>query len=308
MSLLEAGLAPGTWRNKNVQLQRYVAYMNEHEADPMKPTQYDLLSYMMHLSDSLSSPGAVLNYISGARTWVRTMSGDTASFDMYSVALMKKGIQRSSKHVSVQAPPLTPYDVKTIVRYLESAGDNGLALTAGILIAYFTLLRQSNLFAPESEGGAGHALLARDISITDAGLNICVRTTKTRWRSRPPLNIQVPAIPRSPYCPARAWRTYASRVRPHAQGPAFVTTAGFPLRASAVTAVMHAALIAEGHPHPRAFTLHSLRRGGAQACAQLGVQLDDIRDLGTWTSQSVHSYVPKNAVNSAPRTLSTIFA
>ena len=125
---------------------------------------------------------------------------------------------------------------------------------------------------------------------------------------RPPLDIAIPAISDSPFCPARAWHRYVRRVCSNIEGPAFITTAGFPLRTSAITAVIHLALTGAGHPHPRTFTLHSLRRGGAQACADLGVRIADIQDLGIWMSQSVHTYVPRTAALSAPRTLSTTFA
>ena len=142
----------------------------------------------------------------------------------------------------------------------KPAGDTGAALIAAILIAYFMLLRQSNMFASGTRGWPNHALLVKDVTMTPAGLNIRVRATKMRWSSGPPRYSKVLAIPGSPYCPTRAWHTYVSRVRPYAQGHAFVTTVGLPLRASSVTTVFHAALTAEGHPNTRAFTLH-LRHG-----------------------------------------------
>ena len=301
-------MANGTWKNKNLQMRKYIDYMKRYEADPVRPTQYHVMSYILFLNDSLASPRAIMNYISGARTWVRTMGGDPSMFDSYPVTLMKRGIQKSSVHTTVQAPPLTPVDIKNIVNYLTSAGPNGPVLTAVVLIAYFTLLRQSNLLMTETHDMSEHALRVQDITFTPDGLNVRVRTTKTRWRSAPPLDIAIPAIPGSHYCPVQAWSRYLRQVKPYMQGPAFITASGLPVTPSALTAVMHLALTAVGHPHPQAFTVHSLRRGGAQACARLGVQLADIQELGTWTSRSVHTYVPKSAVLSAPRTLSTTFA
>ena len=308
LALLNKGLATGTWRNKNGQLQKYLQYMEQHNSDPVRPSQYHVLSYIMHLADTLSSPGAIFNYISGARSWVRMLEGDTAPFDSYQATLLKRGIQRSTTHEPAQAPPLTPDDIKTIIKYLRSAGPNGSVIVSAILLAYFTLLRQSNLFASASGDGAEHVLSVRDITVTSAGLNVRVHSTKTRWSSSQPTDIAVPAIMGSPYCPVRAWSDYVHQVRPNSLGYAFVTTAGMPVRAAAVKAVIQLALTEAGHPHPRAFTLHSLRRGGAQACAQQGARLADIQDLGTWNSHAVHSYVPRAAITSAPRTLSSIFA
>ena len=100
---MEAGLTSGTWQNKGVQQQGYLSFMKGHGSDPVNPSQYDVLSYMVHLDNSLTSPGAALNYVSGARTWVHAMGGDLAPFDSYTAG--------SSTHEPVQAPPLTPDNI-----------------------------------------------------------------------------------------------------------------------------------------------------------------------------------------------------
>lgn len=307
LDLIAAGLAPGTWRNKNLQARTYIQYMRRHQVAPLAPTQYDVLSYVLHLSETLATPGAALNYLSGARTLLRTFGAATTAFDTYPVALAKRGVQRASTHQAGRAPPLTPTDIKNIVSYLQSAGPNARVLTASLLIAYFTLMRQSNLLASSPYASGSHALRACDVTITPAGLNIQLASTKTRWRSGPPTNIAVPAIPGSPCCPVQAWLSYASQGNLHLQGPAFVTISGEPLRASALTAAIKLALRVAGHPSPDVFTLHSLRRGGAQACALAGSTLPEIKELGTWSSDSVYTYVPRDSVVSAPRTLSSIF-
>ena len=111
----------------------------------------------------------------------------------------------------------------------------------------------------------------------------------------------------SPYCPVIAWTSYATSTVLHPNGPAFITSTGAPLTAMALTKTIRLTLAAVGHPAPGAFTLHSLRRGGAQACAQLGPEISNIQDLGTGRSQAVHQYVLKNPTKSAPLMLSTTF-
>ena len=282
--------------------------MIRHGANPERPSQYDVLSYMVHLDNQLLSPGAALNYISGARTWVRAMGGDVDPFDTYTAGLVKKGLKRSSTHEPVQAPPLTPDNVKTVIDFLQNAGPNGPVLIAAILLSHFTLLRQSNMFVGESLNVSPHILRVQDILNMPTGINVRVRSTKTRHRSQPPVDILVPFIHDSPYCPVRAWNKYVQLVHPHAEGYAIVTVSGIPLKAASVSAVIQLALQRAGHLDTRSYTLHSLRRGGAQACAQLGVCLADIQELGTWTSGAVHSYVPRGPVGTATRTLSHNFA
>ena len=85
--------------------------MKNHDANILKPSQYEIMSYLLKLSDKLKSPASVLNYCSGARTFVKAISGSTAGFDSYAVGLPRKGVQRLSNHMPAVAPPLTPHDV-----------------------------------------------------------------------------------------------------------------------------------------------------------------------------------------------------
>ena len=63
------------------------------------------------------------------------------------------------------------------------------------------------------------------------------------------------------------------------------------------------ALSMEGHPNPGVITLHTFRRGGAQACTQRGAPITDINDLDHWLSVAIHTYVPKFAVSKAGQKL-----
>ena len=49
-----------------------------------------------------------------------------------------------------------------------------------------------------------------------------------------------------------------------------------------------------GIPEAQSYTLHSLRRGGAQALAKVGRSLQEIMDLGSCSSSVVHVYVPRD--------------
>ena len=282
--------------------------MREHDANAFAPSQYQIISYLLELTDNLKSPTSVLNYLSGARTFVRAFGGSVAGFDTYPVSLARRGVQRLSHHVPALAPPLTPQDIKAVVRFFSSIGDNGLTLTAALLLGYFTLLRQSNLLSVSPHQTSEHTIRVKDITSHQGGLNVHIRSSKTLLKSASPLDIHVPRIPGSPYCPVAAWSRYLTTLKPYAEGPAFITKDGSPLCPRALRDTLRLALSAEGHPCPGAITLHSLRRGGAQACARQGASLGDIKELGHWSSDAVFTYVPRAAISAAGQTLSSIFA
>ena len=248
-----------------------------------------------------------MNYLSGARTWVLMSGGKTAQFDTYQVSLMKKGVIRSSQHTTRQAPPLTPSQLKATITYLRAAGPSAQVLTTALLIGYYTLLRQGNLLYSEARDDPGHTLLARDVHITENGLIVTVWSTKTRWKPSQSYKVLVPAIPGSPYCPVTAWSTYTALQRPPADGPAFLLRGGGPLLAPTLLAALRLALTVAGTCHAHSYMLHSLRRGGAQACAHSGDSLHDIMELGSWTSSAVHTYVPKELIKTGPQTLAKLF-
>ena len=276
-------------------------FANTHQADPLTPSTYLILSYILSLSDKYKSPGTILNYLSGARTWVTALRGDTRAFDAYPVDLMKRGVQRSSSHTPSRAPALSPHHLVSVFTFLQDVGPNGPVLQAALLIGYATLLRQSNLLLSPNSAVSHHALRARDVTRSASGLTLVIRSTKTRWRARDAATIAiVPSEDRS--CPVAAWDRYYKQRRPAPDDPAFMLGPGKPLRPAALMAVLRWALQRVGVQSPHAYTLHSLRRGGAQACAAAGATLDHVKTLGSWTSTAVHTYVPRSAFKTDPRT------
>ena len=72
------------------------------------------MGYIALLSNEFKSPGAVLNYLSGARTWVLMLGGSAAGFDTYSVSLVKRDVSRSADFSPSRALPLSAKDIMNI--------------------------------------------------------------------------------------------------------------------------------------------------------------------------------------------------
>ena len=303
LKVCAAGLTAATWKNKSAQTKRYLQFTTQQQANPLSPTIYNLLIYLLHLQESLSSPGTVMNYLSGARTWIQLLGGNTKAFDSYQVSLMKRGVYRLSQHTPRQALPLTPSDLQAAIMVLRASGPPAQVLIAALLLGYHTLLRQGNFLTTLTKYDPGHALQARDITQTQTGLEVTVKTTKTRWRPGQSYNVLIPRVPGSPFCPAAAWATYVAHSRPLPVGPAFIMEGGAPLQPCVLTRALRLALAAAGVPNHNDYTLHSMRQGGAQACAASGDSLQDIMELGSWSSKAVHTYVPRDQVRTGPRTL-----
>ena len=301
-----AGLTQGTWKNKAAQAKTYLQFARANEVPILAPTQYDVMAYIIHLKDTLASPGAIMNYISGAKTLVTLLGGDPSKFSTYQILLMKRGVQRLSVHVIVPVPPITIEELHAVVSHISRTTEHSAPVIAALLIGFATLLRQSNLLSSNEHGGSSHTLQLHEVCASREGLSIQVRTTKTRWRGGQGYTIVVPHQPSKRWCPVQAWMRYVNHNQLDQSGPAFQLPGGTPLMASVVLAVLRLALAATGVPNADGYSLHSLRRGGAQACAAHGSSLAEIMQLGSWTSNAVHAYVPKTSITARPRTLQLV--
>ena len=308
MGLFKAGLSSGTWHNKVHQVAKYLRFTTGNKINPLCPSQYQVMGYIAHLSQVLRSPGAVLNYASGARTWIRTMGGSTDGFDTYPVMLVRRGVMRASNHQPSQALPLSVSDVQGIVRFFRSSGRIAYVLVAATLIGFVSVLRQSNLLTSGHRRDAGHALTAGEVLDVGNALHLRVRSTKTSQGIRNAFTIVLPEIPMSSCCPVRAWRKYKRVTSIADSDPAFLMLNGNALSINTLTAAIRLALTYNHHPSPSDVTLHSLRRGAAQSCARAGADVNQVAESGGWRSSAVFTYVPKRLFTAAPLTLSSLFA
>ena len=150
------------------------------------PSVYDLLSFLLHLSSILRSPGAVLNYFSSIKIWVCTMPGEHQSFLAHKIAVMKKGILKSAVHVPSPAPGISPSEFLAVIDYLHHASPVPWVIVLALLLAYLMMLRQSNFVQTTSSPGP-HVLMFDDVECSSKALLGQARSTKTSTHSSPPI-------------------------------------------------------------------------------------------------------------------------
>ena len=221
---------------------------------------------MQFLANSLRAARARGNYLSGARTWIRSRGGDPTALSDPTVKAVETGAARLSALLPSPAPALLPADLVTVCRTFASVPE-GLLLTAAITIGFFGFLRTSNLLSPAATlWGGPHTLHQRDILPYDSGLIVMLRSTKTLGSDQQPTVLALPHLPGSPACPTRAWLRYV-RTSPGGPGdPAFLLRDGSPLTTDTLVGAIRLALRASGCPYADRVSSHSLRRGGGPGC------------------------------------------
>lgn len=260
--------------------------------NPVKPALSDIAMYTQYMANSYTAISSVKNYLSGSKFWVLQCGGDISSFLAFEPSEVLKGVAITSKHTPLQAPPLTASYVRLICMFLDNSPNAIRAIKPCILISYSCMFRASNVVAPNLTSWAGaHTLLTRDVLLSEKGLRIIVRSTKTLAR-RSPVLLEVLANDDPCVCPARAWLLYKSCINPQISGPAFVKADGTPLTARPVVAAIRAALIAAGAQNVARISMHSLRRGAAQEAYLNGASKQEIMNQGVWKSESgLNAYI-----------------
>ena len=300
-------LAPATWRNKRLHLQTLMEFCNLHELRISGLEEYDVISYILFLKDRLTAPGAVHNYLSGARTWFLAAVGSAKAFDTYKVGVIKRGLRRTMPHVTHKVPPITPAQLEHIARVLTELGKPARVVKALAMIAFFSALRQSNLLNNTQTGALStHVLLARDIKSTRDHLLISVRSSKTIKSPEQRAVLRLPRMPASICCPCEAWDKYVRIAKLDPGEPAFRCRRSF-LTVKRATALIRLALVESSYSNPSEFTLHAFRRGAAHACKEAGSSLETIKELGQWGSNAVFGYLPNRLVHRGPDTLKACF-
>ena len=230
-----------------------------HGVEPLAPSLYDILSFVLHLSTRLKAPGSVSNYLSSVKTWFTASTGSTGHFDSHHVKILKKGITNTLNHQVLRAFHLMPSQLFKIVQFIKDLGVDALVYAVSLIFGYLTLVRQSNLVSLALDKIGPHTLLASQVTVTTNAITVSFPTVKTRSSSHLPLSFSLLVIPHSPCCPVSTWLANVSARPLPLNGPALVLPDGSYLTASVLSHVVNLAASAV-LPTAQRLTLHSLRK------------------------------------------------
>ena len=179
-------------------------------------------------------------------------------------------------------------------------------LRVALVFGFLGYLRISNMTPPTAQSfdPTRHTSWA-DVRPCEQGLLLDLKWTKTLQTQHGVTTIPLSSLLDQRICPVAAWNIYRHMlpcVNPSRTTPLLLTTAppiGKTISASTLRAMFHRATLAAGLSDKN-YTPHSLRRGGASFCFQVGVPLDHIKKHGTWSSQAVDRYLLQHQAFQTP--------
>lgn len=160
---------------------------------------------------------------------------------------------------------------------------------------FFTFLRQSNL-SPRTKKTFDSSchLLRGDVIDEGDAIIIRIKWSKT-YQGPTATSVAAPALLASPLCPVSAFRNLVASTPSLTDAhPLMAFRDGSSMPVSYINRAWDRAL-ASCHIPRRAFTLHSLRRGGATSALESGAaSIEHIHVHGTWSSDAVNVYLPND--------------
>lgn len=255
---------------ENKQLGRYAAYLAQRLKYQSIPKYLNIIR-ILHLEMGLQNPIENNYYLNS----------------------VLQGIKRIKSTTVQRKLPITPQILLLIRHHLDLHKPCDILFWATCLLAYFGLLRKSNLLPPSAKqfNPSKHPCRG-DITKASGGLALRIKASKTIQFGERIHLIPLPFIQGHPLCPVTAITAMLCQ-QPRQLTPShplLTLPAGQLLTQSAFLTRLRSILQTCGLP-AHAFSGHSFRRGSASAMFQAGLPGEVIQIMGDWKSDAYKLYL-----------------
>ena len=270
---LQAATAPRTRHAYQADIRHF-----EHWGGALPATPEQIAAYLQAYASTLN-PHTLSRRLTALKHW-HTYQGFTDSTATPFVRQLLKGIMNTHGQPKNQAPPLTPTELKQLVKFLhEDATLAAYRDSALLQFGYFAALRRSELVA----------ITCEQLDQTEEGIILMIPRSKTDQAGEG----QQCAVPfgHDALCPIRALKQWLAQAN-ITQGPVFRrldrwgTLGHQPLTPLAVTQILKRRAKACGLVNAKQLSSHSLRRGLASSASEKGASLKAIMRQGRWKQVS----------------------
>ncbi|XP_052069783.1 uncharacterized protein LOC127708704 [Mytilus californianus] len=258
---------------------------------PLSPL--NLARYVAYLSARLQF-NSINNYLSIIRL-LHLEAGITSPLESFFMDSVLKGAKRVLGCTVHSKLPLTPKILNEIFTLLSLSSSKDLCFWAACLVAFFSFLRKSNLFAPSLSAFDPVRQLSReDITFHAEGVRLRVVKTKTIQFSERVLEIPLPRVNNSHLCPSKALLLNFKQV-PAISSPSpvflyLVQGKVTPLTYATFVKMLKHNLSLLNYDSTK-YSGHSFRRGGASFALECGIPADHIQSQGDWKSDAYKLYL-----------------
>ena len=231
--------------------------------------------------------------MSHLRTYYRLAGLRDAPLHHYRVSLALKAVSTTIRHNPDTKLPVTPAILKQVISHLPP-GPLFLPVKLALLIMYMGFLRQSSVAPPTVKAfDSTRHLTWADITDTPKGLSLTLKWSKTIQKSQDAKRLLLPPTQDNTLCPVRTFRQLKASIgAPRLPSSPLLTFEDKRPITVRVVARIWTQAIKDAGLSPTAYSLHSLRRGGASyTYNDAKATLNDVMHQGTWRSAAVRAYI-----------------
>lgn len=296
-----AAFRPGTFSNLKSQLNAYHMFCLYYRFKPFPCTTQVLCAYACFLSKSLNSISSVRNYLSGLKTWHQLFDYSVMPFSSTDYKLTLRGISHRNEHVPVSKSPLLPNHLINIISLLDIYDPVDACLWCFLTIAFFGMLRASNLVSRTVKSFNPHEqLIRRCIRLTDSGMLLSLNWSKTRQDHTYTHQISLCPSSNPLLCPIKAYTNLVSVVPGSPDDPVLAV----PNSSSKIVPISKNVLLSRFRDmllltdlDPSKYSFHSLRHGGATLATRAGIPELLLKHHGDWRSDCFQTYIKQASVD-----------
>lgn len=285
--------AASTKRTYRHYLSTYLHFCAALALSPVPLSVPNLGRYIAYLSTSRCF-SSIRNYLTIVRL-LHLEAGYDNPVDSHYIRSVLRGAKRVLGNHSHPKLPITIDILFSIFNQLVFSDPFDITFWAACLVAFFSFLRQSNLFAPSlSLCDPTHHLCRHHVTFTTSGASLQVTWSKTIQFKERGLFVPLPRLTNSPFCPCQAlllvFRLFPT---PSHSFPVFMYRRGsrlVPLTSSSFISRLKCLLTTAGLDSSK-YAGHSFRRGGATFAMECGAPSELIQAQGDWRSDCFRRYL-----------------
>lgn len=284
-------LAPSTKRAYMTHLKTYLEFCKIMGCQPLSVNNATLCRYAAYLSNRLKF-NSIKKYLNILRVMHLEAGLQNPVQNNYVLNSLLKGVQRVHGSMPARKFPITLDILGKIKCILDMNQPFDIVFWAACLVAFYGLLRKSNLL-PSSQAAFDPAvhLCRGDLHKAPQGLAIRIKWSKTVQFKERYYFLPMPLMTGQALCPATALvNALMLNACATKESPLLALPLNRPLTQAQFLKKLHQSLESIGLPS-REYSGHSFRRGGATHLFQRGIPGELIQVMGDWRSDAYKSYL-----------------
>ena len=286
---------PKTWTSYRSMFITFMAFCEFVNTDILNLKLSTILMFIEFLAYNSLKHVSILNYISAIKSQLKWFELPATIFDHDKVKHMLKAV-----NLSIRTPPKFKgiFDVSSLTLIIKCCDlfPHSLVFKTLYLFAFFGFLRISNLLPSSQLSFDIKKQLCRgDVLLNGTSIIVLVKWSKTLQASNQGSFILLPQLHNQSLCPVTNFLNM-QKIYPALDNDPLFCIERIPITQVRARSHLKKILHRLGLD-PEYHNFHTFRRSGATLAFNQNIDLQRIKDHGTWSSDSVYTYIVSDPSN-----------